>query len=51
MCRMLTGIIVLDNGMVSGFDTHENLLKNNTIYKEIYDVQMSGGGDFDEKMN
>ena len=44
-------IIVLDNGMVSGFDTHENLLKNNTIYKEIYDVQMSGGGDFDEKMN
>lgn len=44
-------IIVLDNGMVSGFDTHENLLRNNTIYKEIYDVQMSGGGDFDEKMN
>ena len=44
-------IIVLDNGMVSGFDTHENLLKDNTIYKEIYDVQMSGGGDFDEKMN
>lgn len=44
-------IIVLDNGMVSGFDTHENLLKNNTIYKEIYDVQMSGGGDFDEKMS
>ena len=44
-------IIVLDNGMVSGFDTHENLLKNNTIYKEIYDVQMSGGGDFDENMN
>ena len=44
-------IIVLDNGTVSGFDTHENLLKNNTIYKEIYDVQMSGGGDFDEKMN
>ena len=44
-------IIVLDNGMVSGFDTHENLLRNNVIYKEIYDVQMSGGGDFDEKMN
>ena len=44
-------IIVLDNGMVSGFDTHEKLLRNNTIYKEIYDVQMSGGGDFDEKMN
>lgn len=44
-------IIVLDNGMVSGFDTHENLLRNNMIYKEIYDVQMSGGGDFDEKMN
>ena len=44
-------IIVLDNGMVSGFDTHEKLLRNNMIYKEIYDVQMSGGGDFDEKMN
>lgn len=43
-------IIVLEDGKVSGFDTHEKLLANNPIYKEIYDVQMSGGGDFDEVM-
>lgn len=43
-------IIVLEDGKVSGFDTHENLLAGNPIYKEIYDVQMSGGGDFDEVM-
>lgn len=41
-------ILVLDDGKVNGFDTHENLLKNNTIYKEIYDVQMKAGGDFDQ---
>lgn len=44
-------ILVLDNGRVHAFDTHENLLKNDSIYKEIYDAQMQGGGDFDEKMN
>ena len=44
-------IIVLDDGQVNGFDTHENLLKSNEIYKEICDVQMQSGGDFDEKMN
>ncbi|MBR5668377.1 MAG: ABC transporter ATP-binding protein, partial [Spirochaetales bacterium] len=44
-------IIVLDNGRINGFDTHENLLKTNEIYKEICDVQMQGNGDFDEKMN
>ncbi len=44
-------IIVLENGKVNGFDTHENLLKTNQIYKEINDVQMQGNGDFDEKMN
>ena len=32
-------IIVMDNGVVSGFDTHENLLKTNTIYSEIYEIQ------------
>ena len=32
-------ILVLDNGRVSGFDTHENLLKTNTIYQEIYEAQ------------
>ena len=33
--------------MVSGFDTHENLLKTNRIYQEIYEAQTQGGGDFD----
>ncbi len=42
-------IIVLEDGRVTGFDTHENLLKSNEIYKEIYDGQTKGGGDFDEK--
>jgi len=42
-------IIVLDNGRISGFDTHENLLETNEIYREIYEMQTSGGeGDFDE---
>lgn len=41
-------ILVLDNGKISGFDTHENLLKNNIIYQEIYDTQTKGGGDFDQ---
>ena len=41
-------IIVMDNGRVSGFDTHENLLRTNAIYREIYEMQTSGGeGDFD----
>ncbi len=40
-------ILVLDEGCVSGFDTHENLLKTNDIYREIYDAQIQGGGDFD----
>ena len=41
-------ILVLDNGSVNGFDTHENLLKTNTIYQEIYETQTKGGGDFDQ---
>lgn len=44
-------ILVLDNGKVNGFDTHEKLLETNQIYREINDVQMQGNGDFDEKMN
>ncbi|HIT64731.1 MAG TPA: ABC transporter ATP-binding protein [Candidatus Ventrimonas merdavium] len=40
-------ILVLDNGSVNGFDTHENLLKTNAIYREIYEAQTQGGGDFD----
>ncbi|MBQ8022298.1 MAG: ABC transporter ATP-binding protein [Bacteroidales bacterium] len=41
-------IIVMDNGRVNGFDTHDNLLRFNEIYRDIYDMQTSGGeGDFD----
>ena len=43
-------ILVLDNGTVNGFDTHENLLRENTIYQEIYEAQTKGGGDFDQPM-
>ena len=43
-------IAVMDDGRVMGFDTHDNLLENNDIYKEIYTMQTSGGeGDFDQK--
>ncbi len=42
-------IIVMEDGRINGFDTHENLLKNNTIYREIYETQTrGGGGDFDQ---
>lgn len=44
-------ILVLDEGRVNGFDTHTNLLANNKIYKEIYDTQIRGGGDFDQAGN
>ena len=40
-------ILVLDDGKVVGFDTHEHLLQTNDIYREIYQVQTQGGGDFD----
>lgn len=42
-------ILVLDNGEISGFDTHEKLIENNKVYREIYEVQTQGGGDFDEQ--
>lgn len=42
-------ILVLKDGEINGFDSHENLLKNNAIYQEIYDAQVNSGGDFDEK--
>ena len=41
-------ILVLDNGRVDAFDTHENLLQSNAIYQEIYESQVKGGGDFDQ---
>ena len=36
-------IIVMENGEISGIGTHEELLENNDIYREIYDLQMKGG--------
>lgn len=41
-------ILVLDHGKVDGFGTHEELLENNDIYREVYESQTGGGGDFDE---
>ena len=41
-------ILVLDDGRIDAFDTHENLLENNEIYQDIYHSQMKGGGDFDQ---
>lgn len=41
-------IIVMDNGRVADFDTHENLLKNSEIYRDVYESQTKGSGDFDE---
>ena len=38
-------IIVFENGEINGFGTHEELLKNNAIYKEVYDSQVKGGED------
>jgi len=40
-------ILVLDDGKISGFASHDELLKTNAIYREINDVQQQGGGDFD----
>lgn len=41
-------IIVMDNGRIHGVGTHEELLANNEIYKDVYEAQTSGSGDFDE---
>ncbi len=41
-------ILVMENGRINGFDTHENLLRQNEIYREICQAQMKGGGDFDQ---
>ena len=41
-------IIVLDEGKINGFGTHEELLANNAIYRDVYESQTGGGGDFDE---
>ncbi len=41
-------IIVMEDGRIDAFDTHENLLATNEIYREIYETQTQGSGDFDE---
>ena len=41
-------IVVMDEGRVSGFGTHEELMKTNVIYQDVYNSQIKGGGDFDE---
>ncbi len=43
-------IIVMEDGQVHGFGTHEELLANNEIYREVYETQTKGGGDFDERV-
>ena len=42
-------IIVMENGQIHGFGTHEELLEQNEIYREVYETQTKGGGDFDER--
>lgn len=42
-------IIVLDGGRVDGFGSHEELIETNEIYREIYESQIKGGGDFDQQ--
>ena len=42
-------ILVMDNGVVTGFGTHDELLATNALYKEIYDIQTQDSGDFDKK--
>lgn len=41
-------IIVMEEGRINGFGTHEELLETNEIYREVYESQTKGGGDFDE---
>ena len=41
-------IIVMESGRITGFDTHDNLLKTNDIYREIYTIQTQDSGDFDK---
>ena len=41
-------IIVMENGRINGFGTHEELLRTNSIYQDVYNSQTKGGGDFDE---
>ena len=49
VAKYVDRIIVMENGKVNGFGSHEELLKTNEIYREVYESQTGGGGDFDEK--
>ena len=42
-------VIVMNEGCIDAFDTPEHLLQTNEIYREVYESQTQGGGDFDEK--
>lgn len=42
-------IIVMEEGRINGFGSHEELVETNEIYREVYESQTKGGGDFDEK--
>ena len=47
--RRADRILVLDNGQINGLGTHEELLKTNAIYQEVYNSQTQGSGDFDKQ--
>ena len=38
----------MENGKINAVGTHEELLADNAIYREVYEAQTSGSGDFDE---
>ncbi len=42
-------IIVMDNGRVADFGTHEELLAKSEIYRDVYESQTGGSGDFDQQ--
>ena len=39
---------MMDNGRINGIGTHEELLASNAIYRDVYESQTGGSGDFDE---
>ena len=42
-------VVVMDNGRVVDFGTHEELLEKSEIYRDVYESQTGGGGDFDQQ--
>ena len=41
-------ILVIEDGRINGYGTHDQLVRSNEIYREIYESQSRGGGDFDQ---